>query len=217
MQPRDVLKPPSAASTAPSLVLGANGPIQNAKWRLLCSQKSINDFAAWHAYNLISALTDNQNSYMNSLRQYGIGVIEYGGYLLYSPDDFAPSIPGTIDFIITSDPDLYNWPGFEYGKEWAGYHTVEDDGISPYAVVPWTGEGMGNFNALDTFTQVLTHELAETLLDPIPGTGWHFADGNESDDIKPCVWNPVTMGPYNNWLYAVARHWDNRTGACFNV
>ena len=64
--------------------------------------------------------------------------------------------------------------------------------------------GLSPFEAL---TSGCSHELAEAITDPVPGTGWYDDANGEIGDV--CAWENKRLGDY-----LVQRLWSNRAGVC---
>lgn len=93
-------------------------------------------------------------------------------------------------------------------QAFCGYHDAIDDEIF-YAVLPYPS-CVGCIGALDEFdalTSTASHELAEAITDPIPGTGWYDDAHGEIGDI--CAWQTKRLGQY-----IVQLEWSNRAQAC---
>jgi hypothetical protein len=89
-----------------------------------------------------------------------------------------------------------------------GYHDAIDGRIF-YAVLPYPGCAgctgrQGEFTAL---TVTASHELAEAITDPVPGTGWYDDLHGEVGDV--CSWHTKQLDDY-----VVQREWSNAAGAC---
>ena len=89
-----------------------------------------------------------------------------------------------------------------------GYHDAIDNEIF-YAVLPYPGCSgcVGDLNELDALTSTTSHELAEAITDPVPGTGWYDDARGEVGDI--CAWQTKRLGDY-----VVQLEWSNAAGAC---
>ena len=99
-----------------------------------------------------------------------------------------------------------------------------------YADLPWVYGALGcgsgapnlNSNQIDSVVDVLSHELSETITDPVAGTGWIDSSGNEIGD--KCVGlygNTQTAGngaAYNTHLggdfYLMQLEFSNQSGDC---
>lgn len=100
-----------------------------------------------------------------------------------------------------------------------GYHDVIQGGDTDlcYAVIPFpncTG-CLGGLAVHDALTGVLTHEIAEAITDPVPGTGWYNTDVGEIGDV--CAWKfrevaAPSAAPSTG--FTVQLLWSNRHGAC---
>lgn len=96
-------------------------------------------------------------------------------------------------------------------QTFCGYHSnFSDGGVDvKYAVLPFPDcqgctAGLTPFDAL---TAITTHEIAEAITDPDPGSGWYDQVNGEVGDI--CAWQFRKDGPYNVQLL-----WSNHRRAC---
>jgi hypothetical protein len=89
-----------------------------------------------------------------------------------------------------------------------GYHNSFDNGIY-YGVLPYPGCAgcVGGLDTFDALTSTTSHELAEAITDPVPGTGWYDDANGEVGDI--CAWQTKRLGDY-----VVQLEWSNNAGAC---
>jgi hypothetical protein len=60
---------------------------------------------------------------------------------------------------------------------------------------------------LNALTSTSSHELAESITDPIPGRGWYDDNNGEIGDI--CAWQFKELGPWTVQLL-----WSNKDNAC---
>ena len=65
----------------------------------------------------------------------------------------------------------------------------------------------GDRPALEALTITASHELAEAITDPVPGTGWYDDAVGEIGDI--CAWRTKTVGDY-----VVQTEWSNAARSC---
>lgn len=96
-------------------------------------------------------------------------------------------------------------------QTFCGYHSDFADGRMDvkYAVLPFPDcagctAGLAPFDAL---TAITTHEIAEAITDPDPGSGWYDQNNGEVGDI--CAWQFRHDGQYNVQLL-----WSNHKNAC---
>jgi hypothetical protein len=89
-----------------------------------------------------------------------------------------------------------------------GYHN-DIDGEIFYAVMPYPEcEGCSaDMPVLDALTVTSSHELCESITDPVPGQGWYDDHNGEIADI--CAWQTRELGGY-----AVQLEWSNREVQC---
>jgi hypothetical protein len=93
-------------------------------------------------------------------------------------------------------------------RVFCGYHDAIDESIF-YAVLPYpdcTGCG-SELGTLEALTVTASHELAEAVTDPVPGTGWYDESRGEIGDV--CAWQTKMLGDYT-----VQLEWSNEAGAC---
>jgi hypothetical protein len=93
-----------------------------------------------------------------------------------------------------------------------GYHDAIAGGASGeifYAVMPYPGCAgcRGGLRVLDALTSTSSHELCESITDPIPGQGWYDDVHGEIGDI--CAWKTRRIGKY-----VVQLEWSNTAGKC---
>jgi hypothetical protein len=93
-------------------------------------------------------------------------------------------------------------------QAFCGYHDAIDD-TTFYAVVPYPGCSgcVGGLDEFDALTSTISHELAEAITDPVPGTGWYDDANGEVGDI--CAWQTKRLG-----RYVVQLEWSNAANAC---
>ena len=93
-------------------------------------------------------------------------------------------------------------------QDFCGYHDATSGNIF-YAVMPYPGcTGCeGGLAILDALTSTSSHELCESITDPIPGQGWYDDSHGEIGDI--CAWKTKKLGQYT-----VQLEWSNAAEAC---
>ena len=93
-------------------------------------------------------------------------------------------------------------------QAFCGYHDAIDNQIF-YAVLPYPGCSpcVGDLDEFDALTSTASHELAEAITDPVPGTGWYDDTHGEVGDI--CAWRTKRLGDY-----VVQLEWSNAAQAC---
>ena|SRR5215471_9797071 len=89
-----------------------------------------------------------------------------------------------------------------------GYHDAINGQIF-YAVMPFPGCAgcLGGLSTLDALTSTSSHELCESITDPVPGQGWSDDVHGEIGDI--CAWKTKQLGPYT-----VQLEWSNAASSC---
>ncbi|MGH9683242.1 MAG: hypothetical protein ACRD4S_06505 [Candidatus Acidiferrales bacterium] len=93
-------------------------------------------------------------------------------------------------------------------QSFCGYHDSFGKNVY-YAVMPYPGCAgcTGGLAAFDALTSTTSHELCESITDPVPGQGWYDDNNGEIGDI--CAWKTRTLG-----AYTVQLEWSNKAGAC---
>jgi hypothetical protein len=93
-------------------------------------------------------------------------------------------------------------------QQFCGYHDAIGSKIF-YAVMPFPGCAgcLGGASQIDALTSTSSHELCESITDPIPGQGWYDDANGEIGDI--CAWKTKRLGNYT-----VQLEWSNRANQC---
>jgi hypothetical protein len=90
-----------------------------------------------------------------------------------------------------------------------GYHDAMNNNIY-YAVMPYPScfGCLGGLQVIDALTGTSSHELCESITDPVPPTGWYDTPNNmEIGDI--CAWTFKTVAGHN-----VQKEWSNAADSC---
>lgn len=119
-----------------------------------------------------------------------------------------PPSPNTLYFIYVQSGVRVVQGGSASCTSFCGYHN-DVSGQIFYAVMPYPDcsgctSGLSTFEAL---TSTSSHELAESITDPIPGQGWYDDTNGEIGDI--CAWQTKPLGSYTVQLL-----WSNRANKC---
>lgn len=93
-------------------------------------------------------------------------------------------------------------------QAFCGYHDAIDNELF-YTVLPYPNCAgcVGSLDEFDALTSTTSHELAEAVTDPVPGTGWYDDAHGEVGDI--CAWQTKRLGDY-----VVQLEWSNAARAC---
>jgi hypothetical protein len=93
-------------------------------------------------------------------------------------------------------------------QSFCGYHDSFGNNAY-YAVMPYPGCSgcTGGLAVFDAITSTTSHELCESITDPIPGQGWYDDNNGEIGDI--CAWKTRRLGNYT-----VQLEWSNQAGSC---
>jgi hypothetical protein len=112
-------------------------------------------------------------------------------YFLYLPPDVAVAMGGSRSC-----------------QAFCGYHNAIGETVF-YAVMPYPGCAgcAGGLELFDALTSTSSHELCESITDPVPGSGWYDDANGEVGDI--CAWQTKRVG-----AYAVQLEWSNERRAC---
>ena len=94
-------------------------------------------------------------------------------------------------------------------QAFCGYHDTINGQLF-YAVMPYpdcSGCIASLSDPFDALTGTSSHELCESITDPIPGQGWYDNTNGEIGDI--CAWQFKQLDGYNIQL-----EWSNQAGSC---
>ncbi len=116
--------------------------------------------------------------------------------------------PNTLYFLFLPEGVQVVQGGSASCQAFCGYHDSFGKGVY-YAVMPYPGctGCTGGLAAFDALTSTTSHELCESITDPVPGEGWYDDTNGEIGDI--CAWKTRTLGNYTIQL-----EWSNQAGAC---
>jgi hypothetical protein len=119
----------------------------------------------------------------------------------------SPS-PNTLYFIYMEPGVKVVQGGSASCTGFCGYHN-DISGQIFYAVMPYPGCNgcTGGLAILDALTSTSSHELCESITDPIPGQGWYDDTNGEIGDI--CAWKAKKIG-----TYTVQLEWSNKQNNC---
>lgn len=116
--------------------------------------------------------------------------------------------PNTLYFIYLQPGVKVIQGGGSSCQAFCGYHN-DISGQIFYAVMPYPGCAgcTGSLALFDALTSTSSHELCESITDPIPGQGWYDDTNGEIGDI--CAWKTKTLG-----AYTVQLEWSNKANKC---
>jgi hypothetical protein len=116
--------------------------------------------------------------------------------------------PNTLYFVYMPPGVRVVQGGSASCQAFCGYHN-DISGQVFYAAMPFPGCAgcTGGLATLDALTSTSSHELCESITDPIPGQGWYDDTNGEIGDI--CAWKTKKLGEYT-----VQLEWSNKKGAC---
>jgi|SRR5579884_1322672 len=119
-----------------------------------------------------------------------------------------PATANTLYFLYLPPGTVVSQGGGRSCLTFCGYHDATGNGLY-YAVMPYAGCSgcTGGMSVLDALTTVSSHELAEAITDPVPGTGWYDDTHGEIGDI--CAWQTAKLGSFTVQLL-----WSNSRNAC---
>jgi hypothetical protein len=128
--------------------------------------------------------------------------------LIANDAQVPPPSPNTLYFIYLPSGVRVVQGGSSSCQSFCGYHN-DISGQIFYAVMPYPDCSgcTGSLAAFDALTTSSSHELCESITDPIPGQGWYDDTNGEIGDI--CAWRTKQLGNYT-----VQLEWSNRANQC---
>jgi hypothetical protein len=98
-------------------------------------------------------------------------------------------------------------------QTFGGYHDHINSTVF-YAVEPFCMADTGGMSQLDFFTLTSSHELCESITDPVPGNGWYwFKDQKHQGEIGDiCEAAPNAAEQMGNFV--VQKEWSNHLNRC---
>jgi len=116
--------------------------------------------------------------------------------------------PNTLYFVYVPPGVKVVQGGSASCQAFCGYHN-DISGQILYAVMPYPGCAgcTGGLSVVDALTSTSSHELCESITDPIPGQGWYDDANGEIGDI--CAWKTKKVGQYT-----VQLEWSNKANQC---
>jgi hypothetical protein len=114
----------------------------------------------------------------------------------------------TLYFLFLPDGVQVVQGGSASCQSFCGYHDSFGKNVY-YAVMPYPGCSgcTGGLTVFDALSSTTSHELCESITDPVPGQGWYDDVNGEIGDI--CAWKTRKLGEYTIQL-----EWSNRAGSC---
>ena len=114
----------------------------------------------------------------------------------------------TLYFVFLPDGVKVEQGGSASCQTFCGYHDSFGQNVY-YAVMPYPGCSgcTGGLTVFDALTSTTSHELCESITDPIPGQGWYDDSNGEIGDI--CAWKTRKLGNYTIQL-----EWSNKADSC---
>ena len=121
---------------------------------------------------------------------------------------FPQPTANTLYFVYLPSGVTVTQGGSSSCSSFCGYHDAMN-GKTFYAVMPYPDCSgcMGGLATLDALTGISSHELCESITDPVPGQGWHDQNNGEIGDI--CAWQFKQVGSYT-----VQQEWSNKANSC---
>jgi hypothetical protein len=118
-----------------------------------------------------------------------------------------PNDMNTLYFLYLEPGVVSIMGGSKSCQSYCGYHN--NVGGIYYAVMPFPlCDGcLGGMATFDALTGTSSHELCESITDPVPGSGWYDDVNGEIGDI--CAWNFKKIDGYN-----VQLEWSNAQNRC---
>jgi hypothetical protein len=115
----------------------------------------------------------------------------------------------TLYFVYFPSGVVVQLDGSSSCQSFCGYHDTINNGQIFYAVEPYPDCSgcTGGLTAFEAITTTSSHELCESITDPIPGQGWYDDANGEIGDI--CAWKTKQVGNYT-----VQQEWSNQAGTC---
>jgi hypothetical protein len=119
-----------------------------------------------------------------------------------------PPSPNTLYFLYMPTGVRVVQGGAASCQSFCGYHN-DISGQVFYAVMPYPNCAgcMGSLATFEALTATSSHELCESITDPIPGQGWYDDSNGEIGDI--CAWKTKQLG-----AYTVQLEWSNNANQC---
>jgi hypothetical protein len=116
--------------------------------------------------------------------------------------------PNTLYFVYLPPGVRVVQGGSASCQAFCGYHN-DISGQIFYAAMPFPGCAgcTGGLATVDALTSTSSHELCESITDPIPGQGWYDDANGEIGDI--CAWKTKKLG-----AYTVQLEWSNKANQC---
>lgn len=198
-------------------------------WQQSPASDLISQLNGFFDYILTSSLIDQLAEYDTS--QYQIGHGTRTGTLTLTTSEPGTSVadsdiqqmlsnaisssaipqPGanSLYFVYLPEGVTVTMDGSSSCQSFCGYHNDGNNGQFYYAVEPYPGCSgcLNNFSAFDALTITSSHELCESITDPVPGEGWYDQNNGEIGDI--CAWQTKQLGSFT-----IQKEWSNNSNSC---
>lgn len=114
----------------------------------------------------------------------------------------------TLYFIYTDSGITVSMGGSKSCSSFCGYHNATKNNIY-YAVMPYPDCAgcQGGLAVQDALTATSSHEMCESITDPVPGSGWYDDANGEIGDI--CAWKFKDLDGFK-----VQLEWSNSHNSC---
>ena len=132
---------------------------------------------------------------------------------------FTPAADPNGNYVIVT-PHGTQENDYKYG-DWCAYHTWSGTSSTAVTLLPYLPDGgatcgVGDVNSpgtLDPISIVGGHEIAESITDPKPLTGW--SDGSNTGEIgDKCAWRDLGNTAFGNVAFPTQPLWSDARSGC---